>query len=146
MTAPWSESFVCAALGFEDPEGEMRQFSEISTDTRTLGPGALFLALTGDRFDGHDHLVAARDSGASGAVVRHGTPPVEGLRLYQVDDTLVALGALARRRRDTIEGPGEDVHQGDGGGRPRHAVSYPRHARQSQQLDRHPPHHSADSG
>ncbi len=105
MTAPWSESFVCAALGFEDPEGEMRQFSEISTDTRTLGPGALFLALTGDRFDGHDHLVAARDSGASGAVVRHGTPPVEGLRLYQVDDTLVALGALARRRRDTIEGP-----------------------------------------
>jgi UDP-N-acetylmuramoyl-tripeptide--D-alanyl-D-alanine ligase len=105
MTTSWSESFVCAALGLEVPEGEELQFSEISTDTRTLGSGSLFLALTGERFDGHEYLVAARDGGSSGAVVRRDTPPVEGLRLYRVDDTLMALGALARRRRDTIEGP-----------------------------------------
>lgn len=96
---------MCAALGLEVPAGGARQFSEISTDTRSLGPGALFLALTGDRFDGHDYLGSAREGGASGAVVRHGTSPVEGLRLYPVDDTLVALGKLARHRRETIEGP-----------------------------------------
>jgi UDP-N-acetylmuramoyl-tripeptide--D-alanyl-D-alanine ligase len=105
VKSPWSESFVCAALGLAAPVGEARQFSEISTDTRTLGSGALFLALAGDRFNGHDHLATARDMGATGAVVRHGTAQVEGLRLYPVDDTLVALGALARRRRDAIEGP-----------------------------------------
>ena len=105
MTTPWSESFVCAALGLAAPVGEEWQFSEISTDTRTLGPGALFLALVGERFDGHEYLAAARDRGASGAVVRRGTLPVDGLRLYPADDTLVALGALARRRRDTIAGP-----------------------------------------
>ena len=111
MTAPWSESSVCAALGIEPPAedrergGEARPFSEISTDTRTLSPDALFLALTGERFDGHEYLAAARDGGAWGAVVRHGTPSVEGLRLYPVADTLVALGRLARHRRDVMDGP-----------------------------------------
>ncbi|MEE8268309.1 MAG: UDP-N-acetylmuramoyl-tripeptide--D-alanyl-D-alanine ligase [Gemmatimonadales bacterium] len=105
MTAPWSESFVCAALGTGPPTAEASPFSEISTDTRALGPDALFVALTGERFDGHEFLATARDGGASGAVVRHGTPSVEGLRLYPVDDTLVALGRLARHRRDIIDGP-----------------------------------------
>lgn len=105
MTGPWSESFVGAALGIEPQAEAARPFSEISTDTRTLGPDALFVALVGERFDGHEYLATARDGGASAAVVRHGTPSVEGLRLYPVDDTLVALGRLARRRRDTMDGP-----------------------------------------
>jgi UDP-N-acetylmuramoyl-tripeptide--D-alanyl-D-alanine ligase len=77
----------------------------ISTDTRTLGPGDLFVALKGDRFDGHDHLAAARAAGAAAAVVRAGTPPVEGLRLLPVPDTLRALGDLARARRRAAMGP-----------------------------------------
>ncbi len=63
MTAPWSESAVCAAIGIESPAGEANPFSEISTDTRTLGSNSLFVALTGERFDGHEYLAAARDGG-----------------------------------------------------------------------------------
>ncbi|MEO8635480.1 MAG: UDP-N-acetylmuramoyl-tripeptide--D-alanyl-D-alanine ligase [Gemmatimonadales bacterium] len=80
-------------------------YSQVSTDTRTIGPGALFVALKGDRFDGHDHLVAARDAGATGAVVRSGTPAIEGLLLYPVDDTLEGYGRLAQLRRRMITGP-----------------------------------------
>jgi len=80
-------------------------FTAISTDTRNLGDGALFVALRGDRFDGHDHLIAARDAGAVGAVVREGTTDVPGLALYRVDDTRVALGRLAAFRRRVVAGP-----------------------------------------
>jgi UDP-N-acetylmuramoyl-tripeptide--D-alanyl-D-alanine ligase len=80
-------------------------FSGIFTDSRTIRPGGLFIALTGDRFDGHDHLPAAAAAGAMGAVVRQGTPPVPGLVLYEVEDTLRAFGMLAHFRRMSIQGP-----------------------------------------
>lgn len=99
----WTGDRARAALGL--PPGDSVAYSEISTDTRTLKPGALFVALAGDRFDGHDHLAAARDAGALGAVVRRGTAPVSGLRLLEVDDTLVAYGRLARAARRLIGGP-----------------------------------------
>ena len=99
----WSSRFVAEALGL--PEGPALEFSEVSTDTRTLQPGALFVALVGERFDGHDHLARARDAGASAAVVRKGTAPVAGLPLLEVDDTLKGYGRLARARRRQISGP-----------------------------------------
>jgi UDP-N-acetylmuramoyl-tripeptide--D-alanyl-D-alanine ligase len=80
-------------------------FTEISTDTRALKPGALFVALKGERFDGHDHLPAALAAGAVGAVVRDGTPGVPGLTCYRVPDTLEAYGRLALAARRTITGP-----------------------------------------
>ncbi len=80
-------------------------FSAIVTDTRTLGPGALFVALAGERFDAHDFLEAARDAGATGAVVRRGTAPVPGLTFYEVTDTLRALGDLAAAERSRFSGP-----------------------------------------
>jgi UDP-N-acetylmuramoyl-tripeptide--D-alanyl-D-alanine ligase len=79
--------------------------SEISTDTRTLQPGALFVALKGERFDAHDHLPAAAAAGAAAAVVRRGSAPVPGLMLLEVEDTLRAYGALAHARRSGIAGP-----------------------------------------
>jgi UDP-N-acetylmuramoyl-tripeptide--D-alanyl-D-alanine ligase len=82
-----------------------RQLSEISTDTRTLKPGALFVALKGERFDGHDHLAAAAAAGAVAAVVLRGTRPAAGLELLEVEDTLRAYGALAHARRTGIAGP-----------------------------------------
>ncbi len=81
------------------------QFSSVQTDSRSLEPGALFVALAGDRFDGHDFLLQARQAGATGAVVRRGTPPVDGLHLFEVRDTLAALGQLARDRRSDVAGP-----------------------------------------
>ncbi len=71
----------------------------VGTDTRHLAPGALFVALQGDRFDAHAFLDQARAKGAAAAVVRAGTPAVEGLPLFEVADTLAALGLLARARR-----------------------------------------------
>jgi UDP-N-acetylmuramoyl-tripeptide--D-alanyl-D-alanine ligase len=100
----WSREFVEQALELPVPiaaEG----FSEVSTDTRTMAPGALFVALTGERFDGHAHLEAARERGATAAVVRQGTPPVAGLELIEVKDPLRAYGALAHARRKELAGP-----------------------------------------
>jgi UDP-N-acetylmuramoyl-tripeptide--D-alanyl-D-alanine ligase len=72
----------------------------VVTDTRTLGAGSLFVALRGERFDAHGFLGAAAAAGAAGAVVERipeGAPV--GLTYYVVQDTLVALGSLARHYR-----------------------------------------------
>ncbi len=106
----WTAAAVREALGpvlagpapAEPPEAA---YSEISTDTRSVAEGALFVALKGERFDGHHHLEQARAAGARGAVVRGGTPAVEGLALYPVSDTLEAYGWLARARRREVSGP-----------------------------------------
>ena len=68
----------------------------LGTDTRTLAPGALFLALRGDRYDAHEHLAAAVAAGARALVVREGSPVPEGIAYVSVRDTLQALGDLAR--------------------------------------------------
>ena len=46
----------------------------LSTDTRTLREGNLFIALIGDHFDGHDYLAAATDKGAAGLLIRMDRP------------------------------------------------------------------------
>lgn len=101
----WTAARVLRALGQDAVEGAGLEFSSISTDTRTLAPGALFVALAGDRFDAHAFLAQAAKAGARGAIVRRGTEPVTGLALFEVPDTLEALGQLARARRDEIAGP-----------------------------------------
>jgi len=101
----WTAAEVRAALELPPGSAGEPAFTGISTDTRRIGPGALFVALRGERFDGHDHLEAAVAAGAIGAVVRRGTPPVTGLRLYEVEDTLRALGWLGRARRRHLKGP-----------------------------------------
>jgi UDP-N-acetylmuramoyl-tripeptide--D-alanyl-D-alanine ligase len=100
----WPESAVRKALGLPGP-GEGRTFDGISTDTRSIAAGSLFVALTGERFDAHDFLNAAASAGAAAAIVRTGTPPVAGLPLIEVPDTLHAFGALARARRAAMPGP-----------------------------------------
>jgi UDP-N-acetylmuramoyl-tripeptide--D-alanyl-D-alanine ligase len=69
----------------------------ITTDTRGIGKGDVFLALKGERFDGHDFLQQAVDAGASALIVSH--PPkvgTVGVPVFEVSDTLVALGMLGR--------------------------------------------------
>jgi UDP-N-acetylmuramoyl-tripeptide--D-alanyl-D-alanine ligase len=103
MTSRWDDRFVREALRL--PGEGNHQFATIATDTRALGPEALFVALRGERFDGHDFLVQARDAGATAAVVLLGTARVPGLTFYEVIDTLVAWGDLARAHRRRITGP-----------------------------------------
>ncbi|MEP6571114.1 MAG: UDP-N-acetylmuramoyl-tripeptide--D-alanyl-D-alanine ligase [Gemmatimonadota bacterium] len=106
MSDSWTGATVADALGLPAPGsiGET-EFPSISTDTRSLRPGALYVALAGERFDGHDHLANAVLAGATAAVVRTGTAPVPGLELFQVPDTLRALGDLARAWRMRMPGP-----------------------------------------
>jgi UDP-N-acetylmuramoyl-tripeptide--D-alanyl-D-alanine ligase len=99
----WTADAVTTTLAI--PAVGNMTFSHVSTDTRTLRDGALFVALRGERFDAHDFLGQARDQGATGAVVRMGTPPVKGLTLLEVHDPLEALGLLAKARRHMVSGP-----------------------------------------
>jgi UDP-N-acetylmuramoyl-tripeptide--D-alanyl-D-alanine ligase len=100
LIAPfWTLNHVAAALeecaSVTLPRGGT-EIAGITTDTRAIGPGQLFVALRGERFDGHDFLEAAVAAGASGVVVSRSLPlGVLGVPVFQVDDTLVALGALA---------------------------------------------------
>ncbi len=93
----WTSARVGQALAVRAP-GALT-FTGVTTDTRHPIPGTLFVALKGERFDAHDFLPQAKAAGATGAVVRRGTPPVAGLALFEVADTLAALGLLARARR-----------------------------------------------
>jgi UDP-N-acetylmuramoyl-tripeptide--D-alanyl-D-alanine ligase len=78
-----------------------------SIDSRTLNPGDLFIAIAGERFDGHEYVEAVLQKGAVGAVVQAGKMTQAGkkaagdpTRLLYVEDTLKALqslGAAARR-------------------------------------------------
>jgi UDP-N-acetylmuramoyl-tripeptide--D-alanyl-D-alanine ligase len=101
---PWAEADVREALGLP-AKNHAGVFTSISTDTRTIAPGSLFVALAGERYDGHAYLATAAAAGASAAVVRAATPPVPGLVLFEVPDTLRAFGLLARARRRRITGP-----------------------------------------
>ena len=92
-------------LPFDDREWArlallLPQVATVSTDTRRIGAGELFVALAGEKFDAHDYLDQAEARGACAAVVAH---PVAGVKLPQLvlGDTRVALmriGAAWRAR------------------------------------------------
>ncbi len=81
----------------------------VSTDTRTLQPGDLFIALRGEQFDAHEFLEDVREAGAVAAVVESGhpilsSPALDGWPLIVCDDTRHALGTLGQawRQRFTL--------------------------------------------
>jgi UDP-N-acetylmuramoyl-tripeptide--D-alanyl-D-alanine ligase len=78
-------------------------FSTVCTDSRLLHGGDLFLALRGDRFDGHQFIAEAARRGATGAVVEE-TPPdlPPDFAVVRVPDTLAALKQIAASYRRTI--------------------------------------------
>ncbi len=100
----WTSERVREALGLPEAGFASRMYSSVSTDTRTLEPGALFVALRGDRFDGTDFVGAATEAGASGAVVeRRPTDVPQDFELFEVTDALAALGRLASIRRRALD-------------------------------------------
>lgn len=78
--------------------------SRISTDSRTLQRGDLFVALSGENFDGHRFVESAAARGAAGAVVQRNwqenTP--SSFALIRVDDPLLAYQQIAARYRETL--------------------------------------------
>jgi len=95
----WTLDRVAAALeqcsDVALPRGPL-ELAGITTDTRSIEAGQLFVALRGERFDGHDYLESAVATGAAAVVVSSSRPlGLLGVPVFQVADTLVALGALA---------------------------------------------------
>ena len=95
MTAMRLSEIVRVAQG--QLVGNDRDFSSVSTDTRTLKPGALFVALTGPNFDGHNFVSAAAQKGAVAALVS--TPLPDAIPQVVVADPLQAISLFAREWR-----------------------------------------------
>ncbi|MBK8249033.1 MAG: UDP-N-acetylmuramoyl-tripeptide--D-alanyl-D-alanine ligase [Gemmatimonadetes bacterium] len=104
----WSLDRVVAALGplliGARPAGGT-PLRSVSTDTRSLGAGDLFVALVGERFDGHAFVDQAVEAGAAALVVSDPRAAAgAGVPVFVVEDTTAALGALGRWWRRTWGG------------------------------------------
>jgi UDP-N-acetylmuramoyl-tripeptide--D-alanyl-D-alanine ligase len=96
------EQVLEATRGKRGSAGARRSYEAVCTDTRKLTPGCLFVALEGEMFDAHQFLADAFKGGAAGAVVRRGKAPAQvpdGVAVFEVDNTLHALGGLAHFHR-----------------------------------------------
>ena len=87
--------------------GQDAQFIGVSSDSRQVAPGQLFVALKGERFDGHAYVTEVLAKGAAGALVERDWAATHGagLPLVAVDDTLAALGRLAADWRGRFDIP-----------------------------------------
>lgn len=91
---------IAAAVSGRVLQGSPRKRVEgVSTDSRSIRPGELFIPLKGEHFDGHDFIGQALQAKASGIIIsrdwRGGTLPPD-IPVVEVADTLTALGDLAR--------------------------------------------------
>lgn len=105
--ARFNDSEVRQATGAtKTRSGEALSYESVCTDSRQLTEGCLFVALKGDRFDAHDFLAQVVKDGAAGVVVQEGRAgDLQGVNVYEVKDTLHALGRLARFHRDRFQIP-----------------------------------------
>ncbi len=113
--ARFSIAEICAAVSGEivaPVEGVSSQTEIVGviSDSRVLPAGALFVALKGENFDGHEYLKAAQEKGAIAALVEKNavaqiSNPPAGLLLIAVRNTLKALGELARAHRKKFSIP-----------------------------------------
>jgi UDP-N-acetylmuramoyl-tripeptide--D-alanyl-D-alanine ligase len=94
-----------ATGGTASAEGHL--FAGVSTDSRAIAAGELFVALKGDRFDGHDYVRDVLARGASAVMVDHAWAGQhgQGLPLVHVTDTRLALGSLGGHWRRQFELP-----------------------------------------
>jgi UDP-N-acetylmuramoyl-tripeptide--D-alanyl-D-alanine ligase len=102
MAVRFSDEQVVKATGGRRLRiGARASYTSVSTDTRRMVPGSLFVALIGESFDAHEFLAQAAASGAAGAIVQRGKalPALPDIAIFEVEDTLRALGALARFHR-----------------------------------------------
>lgn len=99
----WSAAKVANLLGTR-LEGPDRNLSRVVADSREDCAGALFVALRGERFDGHDFIGEAARRGAVAAIVEREVAAEAGVVLIRVDDALAALQRLGAARRDEFGG------------------------------------------
>lgn len=101
----WTGEFLSQSTAGQwlSPVGPSREFSGVSTDTRAILPGQVFVAIRGDQFDGHEFLNDAARAGATAAMVHRVPRDVPaGLAVLRVADTRKALGDLASAHRSRL--------------------------------------------
>ena len=97
---------ICGAVGGKLYGDGTISVTEISTDSRTIAPGAWFVPLVGERFDGHDYIAKALDAGAAGCFCARRPESLRADKCYiEVGDTKVALRDLAARYREKFRLP-----------------------------------------
>jgi UDP-N-acetylmuramoyl-tripeptide--D-alanyl-D-alanine ligase len=104
----WTLDRLAAALGDTNQTGNPRgtvELGAITTDSRSVGPGDVFVALIGEKFDGHDFVESSVEKGAAAVVVSKSLAKPVGVPVFEVPDTLVALGQLASLWRRAWGGP-----------------------------------------
>jgi len=90
LTTQW----IAGALGLPET-GSNKPLSLLSSDTRELKPGSIFVALKGESSDGHDHVEKAKAAGAVALVHRKDFACPSGMISFAVDDTLQAFRQIA---------------------------------------------------
>lgn len=103
MTGPglkWDLAAVADAVGGRATGNAV--VTAVTTDSRSVPSGALFVALRGERFDGHDFSARALDAGAAAVMVEQGRAPGDAASV-EVADTLGALRSLAVKRRGELD-------------------------------------------
>ena len=103
MLKPLLLSEVVQALGARVVGADVA-FTAVSTDSRRIEAGQLFIALVGPNFDGHDYLADVAAKGAVAALVQREVAGA-GLPQLVVDDTRIALGQLGALNRAAFHKP-----------------------------------------
>ena len=108
MSFLWTtEAFVAAAGGRLRGQSRRAAIAGVSIDSRTIEPGEAFVAISGERFDGHDFVGAALNAGAALAIVAEGRAhrQRDGPLLVVPDDPLAALERIGAAARARMGGP-----------------------------------------
>ena len=106
LMEPRSLEYLAEAAGGQVVQPEESLLEGVSLDSRTCRPGELFVAIKGDRFDGHDYLKQASERGASAALVEEGRIPEGwGGGLITVENTRAALLEMGRKYREDFSIP-----------------------------------------
>ena len=94
----WTTTRIAELTGARIEGADDRRIDRVVIDSRGDVRGALFVALAGERFDGHDFVADAFAAGAVAALVERSAPVTGGIQLV-VGDSLAALQQLGRARR-----------------------------------------------
>ena len=103
---PCTAREICAAVGGTLLQDSGAPVTGVTTDSRAVQPGQLFIPLVGERFDGHAYISKALEGGAAGCLTAAAPETLLPGKLYiQVADTRLALKALASWYRDKFDLP-----------------------------------------
>ena len=103
---PCTAREICAAVGGTLLQDSGAPVTGVTTDSRAVQPGQLFIPLVGERFDGHAYISKALDGGAAGCLTAREPETLLPGKLYiRVADTRLALKALASWYRDKFDLP-----------------------------------------